>query len=84
MDPEQRLELIALLAKDRAWEAVLLIGRALLEHYYPAAVFDGSSGDSGPQYVAALRRALDRIDAAAAGIEQIGVDDEGAPVLSDH
>jgi hypothetical protein len=33
MDPEQRLELIALLAKDEAWNAVVLIGRAVLDHY---------------------------------------------------
>jgi hypothetical protein len=63
MDPEQRLELIAMLAQDRAWDAVVIVGRALLDHYYPATVFDGSSGDAGPQYVAALRDALARIDA---------------------
>jgi hypothetical protein len=61
MDPEKRLALIALLAKDQAWDAVVLVGRALLEHYYPAAVFDGSSGDTGPEYVVALRKALERI-----------------------
>jgi hypothetical protein len=59
MDPEQRLELIKLLAEDKAWDAVVTVGRALLDHYYPAAVFDGSSGDSGPQYVVALREALE-------------------------
>jgi hypothetical protein len=32
MDPEERLELIAALAQDRAWDAVVLVGRALLEH----------------------------------------------------
>ena len=63
MDPEQRLALIALLAQDRGWDAVVIVRRALLEQYYPADVFDGSSGDSGPQYVAALRQALERIDA---------------------
>lgn len=63
MDPEDRLELIALVAKDEAWEAVVKIGRVLLAHYYPATVFDGSSGDSGPEYVVALRNALARIDA---------------------
>jgi hypothetical protein len=62
MDTERRLELIALLAKDKAWDAVILIGRALLEQYYPADIFDGSSGDSGPEYVVALRKALDRLD----------------------
>jgi hypothetical protein len=63
MDPEQRLELIALLARDEAWSAVVLIGRTLLDAYYPADIFKGTSGDSGPEYVVALRRALDRIDA---------------------
>jgi hypothetical protein len=58
LDPEDRLELIALLANDKAWDAVVLVGRALLDHYYPKAVFDGSSGDSGPVYVVALREAL--------------------------
>lgn len=62
MDPEDRLELIALLAKDKAWDAVVAVGRALLERHYPATVFDGSSGDAGPEYVVALRNALNRID----------------------
>jgi hypothetical protein len=61
MDPEQRLELISLLAQDKAWDAVVLIGKALLASYYPADVFTGSSGDSGPEYVVALRKALNRI-----------------------
>ena len=58
MDPEDRLELIALLARDEAWAAVVEVGRALLDHYYPSTVFDGSSGDTGPMYVVALREAL--------------------------
>lgn len=63
MDPEERLKLIALLAQDNAWSAVVLIGRALLDHYYSASVFDGSSGDLGPAYVVALRNALAQLDA---------------------
>jgi hypothetical protein len=35
----------------------------LLDHYYPASVFDGSSGDAGPEYDVALRKALERIKA---------------------
>jgi len=61
MDAEQRLELIRLLAEDKAWQSVVMVGRALLDFYYPANIFDGSSGDSGPEYVVALRRALERI-----------------------
>ena len=60
MDPERRLELIAMLAQDRAWDAVILIGTELLDVYYPAKVFTGESGDSGPLYVVALRNALKR------------------------
>ena len=62
MSPEDRLELIALLAQDEAWEGVVKIGRALLDHYYPPDIFTGISGDSGPQYIVALREALARID----------------------
>lgn len=61
MCPETRLELIALLAQDKAWDAVVTVGKALLDEYYPAKVFDGSSGDSGPLYVVALREALSRV-----------------------
>jgi hypothetical protein len=61
VDPERRLELIALLAEDKAWQAVVLIGQELLDNYYPANVFTGTSGDSGPQYVVALREALSRV-----------------------
>lgn len=71
MDPEKRLELIAFLAEDQAWDAVVAIGRALLEDYYPDSIFDGSSGDSGPEYVVALRNALTRIDADWNRREQI-------------
>jgi len=62
MDPEDRLELIALLARDEAWDTLVQIGRSLLDHYYPADIFTGVSGDSGPQYVVALREALTSID----------------------
>jgi len=61
MDPEDRLRLITLLAQDKAWDAVVEVGQALLDHYYPVDVFDGSSGDPGPEYVVALRNALERI-----------------------
>ncbi len=67
MDPEERLELIALVAADRGWDAVMAIGRALLDRYYPADIFDGSSGDSGPEYIVALRNAINRIDGQSAG-----------------
>jgi hypothetical protein len=63
MDPEQRLELIAIVAQDRAWDAILAVGRAYLDLFYPADVFvGGSSGDSGPAYVVALREALKRAE----------------------
>jgi len=62
MDAKQRLELIRLLAAGEAWESGILVGRAILDFYYPANIFDGSSGDSGPEYVVALRRALERIE----------------------
>lgn len=58
MDAEERLELIAMLAKDEAWGAVVLIGQALLDEYYPEGVFTGESGDLGPRYVADLRALL--------------------------
>ena len=61
MDHEERLELIAALAQDRAWDAVVMVGRALLDHHYPADIFTGVSGDAGPEYVVALRKALARI-----------------------
>jgi len=62
LDADRRLELIALLAKDETWDAVVLIGRELLDAFYPADIFAGVSGDSGPQYVVALRAALNRVD----------------------
>ena len=62
MTPEDRLELIALLAHDQAWDAVIKIGHSLLDHYYPAEIFNGSSGDTGPLYVVALRNALDALE----------------------
>lgn len=44
------------------FDTLLYVGRRMLEEYYPPSVFDGSSGDSGPQYVVALREAIKRID----------------------
>lgn len=58
MDQDRRLELIALLAQDKSWDAVVLIGTELLDAYYPADIFTGISGDLGPAYVVALRDAL--------------------------
>ena len=63
MDPEDRLELIGRLAVHEDWDAIVKIGRMLLDSYYPKSVFTGISGDSGPEYVVALRNALARIDA---------------------
>lgn len=61
MDPEDRLHLIALLAQDRAWDVVVEIGQALLDHYYPEDIFTGESGDSGAVFVSALRAALKNV-----------------------
>jgi hypothetical protein len=58
MDPEERLELIALLAEGKAWKAVIVVGEALLDAYYPESVFTGESGDIGPRYVVNLREML--------------------------
>jgi hypothetical protein len=60
MDAERRLELIALVAQDRAWDAVVLIGEELLAAYYPPDIFPdtGGSGSVGPRYIVALREAL--------------------------
>jgi hypothetical protein len=63
MDQDRRLELIALLAQDKSWDAVVLIGTELLNAYYPADIFTGVSGDPGPAYVVALRNALAEIEA---------------------
>jgi hypothetical protein len=66
MAAERRLQLIAMLAGDsagpQAWDAVVLIGRELLDAYYPADVFTGTSGESGPRYVVALRELLAEFD----------------------
>lgn len=62
MDHERRLELIAMLAQDRSWDAVIMIGKELLKFHYSEKVFTGQSGDSGPQYIVALREALARIN----------------------
>jgi hypothetical protein len=35
-----------------------MVGRRLLDEVYPEDVFDGSSGDTGPAYIVALRAAL--------------------------
>jgi len=62
VDPEDRLELIALLAKDETWDAVVKIGRTLLDRYYPADIITGVSGDPGPLYIVALRNALANVE----------------------
>ena len=45
-----------------SFDTLLWVGRRLLTEHYPADIFNGSSGDSGPEYVVALRKALDRCD----------------------
>jgi hypothetical protein len=37
---------------------VVKIGEAILRQYYPEDIFTGSSGDTGPAYIVALRNAL--------------------------
>lgn len=61
MDAEERLDLIMLLANDKGWACVVAVGRAVLAHHYPADVFDGSSGNTGPAYIVALREALAKV-----------------------
>lgn len=58
MDAEERLQLIGFLAGDHPWAALVVIGRTLLDHYYPENIFTGASGDPGPEYVVAMRRLL--------------------------
>jgi hypothetical protein len=59
MDPETRLELIAMLAHDRSWDVIVRIGQIVLDEVYPANIFTSGSPDTGPRYVVALREALD-------------------------
>jgi hypothetical protein len=61
MDPEDRLHLIALVAQDKAWDAVVKVGQVILDCYYPPDVFTGASGDPGPEYIVCLREALNKI-----------------------
>ncbi len=56
-----------------SFDALLYIGERLLAEVYPARVFTGESGDSGPQYVVALRAALQRI----------AIEDRGARITWD-
>lgn len=63
MNQDERLELIASLAGGWDWKVILQIGRLILERTYPADIFDGSSGDTGPAYIVALREALKNINA---------------------
>ena len=58
MDDEKRLELIRMIIQDEWWNTILFVGREVLDRHYPAEIFDGSSGDPGPAYIVALRKAL--------------------------
>jgi hypothetical protein len=65
MNLEDKAALIKLLLVDeRPWDAIVAIGRWVLDSYYPEEIFTGVSGDPGPQYIVALREALRRIDEA--------------------
>lgn len=44
-----------------SFDALVYIGERLLAEVYPERIFTGESGDSGPQYVVALRDALRRV-----------------------
>jgi hypothetical protein len=62
---EERDTALAALREDRAkwgWSVVLYVGRRVLDEVYPADIFTGASGDSGPRYIAALRDALAAIE----------------------
>lgn len=50
-----------------SFDALLYIGERLLAEVYPEKVFTGESGDSGPQFVVALREALRRVAVDDAG-----------------
>lgn len=45
-----------------SFDTIMLLGRRILAEYYPEDIFNGSSGDSGPEFVVALRAAIKRID----------------------
>jgi hypothetical protein len=72
VEPQERLQLIAMLATDDAWEAVIKVGETLLDHYYPKHVFTGESGDSGPLYIVALREAFEALREALGAVERSG------------
>lgn len=62
MDDDDRLELVRLIASNKNWDTIIMVGRAILDEYYPADIFDGSSGNSGPTYVVAMRQLLADFD----------------------
>lgn len=45
-----------------SFDALLAMAKRMLDEVYPATIFTGESGDSGPQFVVALREAIERID----------------------
>lgn len=49
----------ALAIQDAPWETLVAIAREICDRYYPADIFTGSSGDVGPQLIAALRGVMD-------------------------
>lgn len=48
------------------WLEYLRITRKFLEQY-PENIFDGSSGDAGPEFIVALRAAVEQLDGRLAG-----------------
>ena len=67
MDPEERLELIKLVASHEDWKVVLAVGEVILANTYPERIFPGISisGDPGPKYIVALREAIKNLKATA-------------------
>jgi hypothetical protein len=49
-----------------SFDTLAYIARVILDKHYPADVFDGSSGDPGPVFVARFREALEQVEAALA------------------
>ncbi len=61
-DCEFNEEMFEMLMESCGWDFTLKLGKKIVDKYYPESIFTGESGDAGPEYIVALRKAIKRIE----------------------
>ncbi len=60
-DCEFNEEMFEMLIDSCGFDTLIYLGKKMLDRHYPESIFTGTGKGSGPEYIVALREALEKV-----------------------